>query len=132
MADLARFMRYSCFESRSNCQLSDVVRKEVFARKLLLAGRQLPPEEIQNEIRAVLKVCSGASTHPNIVKVLRHGTLPISRYVYLDLELCEFNLEWYIIKRLWRPTSEEMSKKGEDRLPQLDLTVRARYIWVIM
>jgi serine/threonine protein kinase len=108
------------------------VTEEVFARKLLLAGRQLHPKEIQNEIRAVLKVCCGETPHPNIVKVLRHGTLPITRHVYLDLELCEFNLEWYIKKRLWKPTGEELSETGSSRLPQLELLTRARYIWVIM
>ena len=109
-----------------------MVTKDVFARKLLLAGRQLPPEEIQNEIRAVRKVCSGANTPGNIVKVLGHGTLPVSRHVYIDLELCEFNLEWYTRERLWRPTRKERSKTSDDGFPQLDLMERVRFIWIIM
>ena len=106
--------------------------KEVFARKLLVAGRHLQPEEIQNEIRAVLKVCRHEATHPNIVKVLRHGTFPKSRHVFLGLELCEFNLEWYINERLWKPTTEEVLAAGPDTEPQLAFFVRARYVWAIM
>jgi serine/threonine protein kinase len=126
-------MRYATIlAALSNRQLSKSITKEVFARKLLLSARQLPPEIIDNEIRAALKVCRKDGAHPNIVTVSRHGTLPITKHVYLDLELCAFDLEWYIKERLWRPTSEELSTTVQGSLPQLDLVLRARYIWLIL
>ena len=82
-----------------------------------------------------MKVCcrkDGAQPNLNIVTVLRHGTLPITRHVYLDLELCAFDLEWYIMERLWRPTGEELSTTVQGSVPQLDLVLRARYIWFIL
>jgi serine/threonine protein kinase len=42
-------------------------------------------------------------------------------------------LEWYIKERLWRPTSEELSTAAvQGSVPQLDLVLRARYIWFIL
>jgi serine/threonine protein kinase len=51
--------------------------------------------DIKNELRAVEKLCVH-ETHPNIVKVLRHGKLPNSPYYFLDMELCGDNLETFI------------------------------------
>lgn len=107
--------------------------KEIFARNLLQPGRELTLKEIQNEIRAVEKVCLAENPHPNIVKVLRHGTFPMTRHICLDLELCEFTLECYIKERLWKPTSEEIADAaGEQGGPKLELLTRTRYIWAIM
>jgi len=52
-------------------------------------------EEIENEIRAVTKLCSG-NEHANVVAALRSGKLPGSPYYFIDMELCDFNLEIYI------------------------------------
>lgn len=51
-------------------------------------------KDIQNEIRAVDKLCS-PGTHKNIVAVLGHGQLPNMPYFYLDMELCDLDLGTY-------------------------------------
>ena len=66
---------------------------EVFARKLVPL-RSVETQTAQNEIRAIRKLCDG--THKNIIKVLDHGELVDSAYFFIDMELCDFNLDDYI------------------------------------
>jgi serine/threonine protein kinase len=54
-------------------------------------------EDVQNEIRAVEKLCK-PGTHENLVALIRHGQLPPS-YYFLDMELCDLNLEVWIGKK---------------------------------
>jgi serine/threonine protein kinase len=79
---------------------------KTFARKLLRPLGQITAADIQNEIRAVGKICT-AGAHTNIVAVLRVNKLPRSSFVYIDMELCDFNLYSYIQGTL---TSELLSK----------------------
>ena len=52
-------------------------------------------EEIDNEARAINKLCSRA--HPNVIKILDHGRFsPSAPTYFIDMELCEVNLEEYI------------------------------------
>jgi len=47
-----------------------------------------------NELRAVDKLCR--SSHPNIIEIFRHGRLRHnSVFYYIDMELCDCNLEEY-------------------------------------
>jgi len=55
----------------------------------------LSENEILNEFRAIKKLCVDHS-HKNLVAVYRYGKLPDSLYYYIDMELCELNLEEYI------------------------------------
>jgi len=51
-------------------------------------------EEIENELRAVNKLCKSA--HPNIVQVFGVGPLLRDSVVYfIDMELCDLSLERY-------------------------------------
>ena len=51
-------------------------------------------EEIDNELRAVNKLCK--SEHPNIVQVFQAGALIGDSSVYfIDMELCDFTLKQY-------------------------------------
>lgn len=56
--------------------------------------------DLLNELNALNRICT--SNHPNIVKVLRHDRLPRSSYYYIDMELCDLNLDQYIQKK-WPP-----------------------------
>ena len=82
-----------------------------------------------NEIRAVAKLCLSAGDD-HIVAVLRHGPLPNSSYVYLDMELCELNLDQYIRK--------DWDQRMRDKVPQfttrdeLGPAINAAQIWNIM
>jgi serine/threonine protein kinase len=60
--------------------------------------------DIQNELRAVDKLCT-PEIHKNVVAVFRHGKLP-PYYYYLDMELCDLNLQAYI-ERKWTSVTEE-------------------------
>src|SRR5208282_6015576 len=46
-------------------------------------------------MRAVAKLCNPGA-HENIVAVMKFGRLPNSYFYFLDMELCEQNLDAYI------------------------------------
>ena len=77
----------------------------MFARKLLRPCGDVTPELIQNEMRAVTKLCKPGS-HENIVAVFEFGKLPRSYFHFIDMELCDLNLETYIY-RDWTPYVKE-------------------------
>ena len=87
------------------------------------AGR-VRKEDIENEIRAINKLCS--IRHEHIVHVYTHGTLnPNSSYYCIDMELCSMNLEEYIQGkktaglRYWFPASTP-----EDLLNVLEIMIQ--------
>ena len=49
---------------------------------------------MKNEIRILKKIEN--HEHPNIVQILKHGSLKGSQYYYIDMELCQLNLAQYI------------------------------------
>jgi len=57
------------------------------------------------EATAIIKITKSGG-HRNIVTVFSHGALPDSIYYYIDMELCDFNLEDYILGRqsVWHDT----------------------------
>jgi serine/threonine protein kinase len=65
------------------------------ARKLLRPFGVITQEDIENEARAITKLC-GQEQHNNIVEVFQHGKLPNSPYYFIDMELCDMNLDMYI------------------------------------
>jgi serine/threonine protein kinase len=81
--------------------------------------------DIENEVRAITKLC-GHDAHPNIVEVLRLGRLVGSPYYFIDMELCDMNLENYIYS----------NSPKQESLPHFVKTapssVKASQIWNIM
>jgi serine/threonine protein kinase len=69
-------------------------RLQVFARKLIRPFATIMTEDVQNEIRAVTKLCS--QKHPNVIDVLCHDWLKGSPYYAIDMEFCELTLADYI------------------------------------
>ena|SRR5436190_6051059 len=57
-------------------------------------------EDVDNEIGAVVKLCRGKNE--NVITAFGWGQLPRSPYFFIDMELCDFNLEAYILKD-WKP-----------------------------
>ena len=98
---------------------------------MLRLGAFLKTEDIQNEIRAVEKLCSPNRAHENIVIVLRHGRLRNTPYHFFDMELCNFNLEHYI-PLLWEPSALEKINLSSIKEFTVDLSSRIKYIWAIM
>ena len=64
---------------------------------------QITIDDILNEVRAVKKLCNGDNI--NIVRVTNHGTIQRSFY-FIDMELCNHNLETYMMELQWVPTAE--------------------------
>jgi len=58
------------------------------------------PEDIANEARALVKLCGGDS-HPNLVEIFQHGWLPVSTFYFIDMELCEYDLDEYLRRGKW-------------------------------
>lgn len=49
---------------------------------------------IENELRVIIKLsCDGG--HKNIIHVLTFGNFPDDTYAFIDMDLCDFNLEQY-------------------------------------
>jgi serine/threonine protein kinase len=67
---------------------------QAFARKLLYIPR-IQPEEIEYEARAIMKIC-GKGSHSHIVEVFKLGELRNTDYYFIDMELCDLNLQEYI------------------------------------
>jgi|SRR5271169_4259328 len=57
----------------------------------------------ENEVRAITKLCK-ANSHPNVVTVFRQGEVKNSALYYIDMELCDGNLDQFI--RDHSPSSE--------------------------
>lgn len=60
-----------------------------------MTHRQTIAETIQNEVRAINKLCKPGGNR-NIVAVLRQGEVRFAAFHYIDMELCDQNLEQYI------------------------------------
>lgn len=50
---------------------------------------------IRNEARAITKLCQ-PGCHSNIVSVFRHGDVVDAPFYYIDMELCVWNLEYFM------------------------------------
>ena len=50
---------------------------------------------IRREVEAIKKLC-GLDTHRNIIQVLNHGHLSNPILYFIDMELCDLNLQDYI------------------------------------
>lgn len=54
-------------------------------------------DSIKNEARAIAKLCKPGQ-HRNIVAVFRQGEVKDTAFYYIDMELCDSNLEIFIRK----------------------------------
>lgn len=97
---------------------------QTFARKLIRPFGDVGKGHIENEVRAVTKLCKPGA-HKNIVTVFSHGPFPPS-YYFFDMELCDINLECFI-KGKWTPSIAEKLPYSTQDSPS-----RMRQIWVIM
>jgi serine/threonine protein kinase len=83
--------------TKSNNEIAKALfhsREQKFARKQIHPIFPCTREDIENEARATTKLCTGS--HENLIKVLRQGWLPDNSCYYIDMELCDYNLEEYI------------------------------------
>jgi len=73
--------------------LGHTTNHQIFARKVLKPFSMLARQDILNEFQMIEQLCK-QSSHENIVAVYRYDRL--GDWYYIDMELCEFNLEQYI------------------------------------
>src|SRR5271154_4477845 len=111
-------MRYSHFDQT-------LLTEQLIARKLIRASGN----EVLNEIRAAEKLC-GPGANRNIVPLFHHGRLANSHYYFLDMELCDLNLEDYI-QRKWPSMVKEQIELFVN-VDQLDSKSRQGQFWGIM
>jgi serine/threonine protein kinase len=52
-------------------------------------------QDIENEVKAITNICASRG-HNHVIEFITHGPLPASDYYYIDMELCDFNLDKYI------------------------------------
>ena len=71
-----------------------ILNVQLFARKLVRPFTVFTESDLRNELRALDKICT--RDNPHIVNVLRHGPLPFSTFYYIDMQLCDINLNDYI------------------------------------
>jgi serine/threonine protein kinase len=76
---------------------------QLFARKIIRkfggpSHQRDIQESFDNEVKAMKKLCQPGAC-PNIVAVLRQGEAHDAPFLYIDMELCEGNLETYMQER---------------------------------
>jgi serine/threonine protein kinase len=63
-----------------------------------LNGRDEIKQSFENEVRAISKLCKETG-HPHIVSVFRQGEVKDSALYYIDMELCNGNLDLFMRDR---------------------------------
>jgi serine/threonine protein kinase len=66
-----------------------------FARKLIRPFGSVTREDVETEVKAITEILAGGG-HKHVIKFFDHGPLRASDYYYIDMELCDFNLDKYI------------------------------------
>jgi serine/threonine protein kinase len=80
--------------------------------------------DVLREAHAVDKL-SKHGTCEHLVRVIKHAWLPESPYYYIDMELCEFSLDQYILSK--SPLTYDLS----DNSRRLGLVFKERGIWSV-
>jgi len=112
------------FSYQRICETND---SQVVARKIIRLVGYITEDDINNEMRAVAKLCMTANTHKNIVSVFDYGRLQGFNY-FIDMELCDMNLQQWI-DRTWH---EDTAKKLPHLTIELPPRMRIGQIWDIM
>jgi serine/threonine protein kinase len=84
-------------------------KQQAIARKIIRPLANYEEADIQNETRIVETLGMGEG-HKNIVQVFSHGRLPKTPCYYIDMELCDFTLNNYIL--------EDWEKNQRDKIPE--------------
>ena len=101
----------------------------MFARKVIRQFGSIQFPQIHREFNSVRKLCI-PKAHQNIVVVFETGRLPDSWYWYIDMEICDFNLQTYILRQ-WTAELEALvpSFVAVDKSP---ISVKIHQIVVVM
>lgn len=70
----------------------------MYARKLIRSFANVKSNRVENEARAIAKLC--VHQHKNIIHVFVHGKVPGFPYYFIDMELCDIDLASYLDDKL--------------------------------
>lgn len=87
---------------------------------------RIPKDEIEQEIKALKKLCR--TGHRNLVSVLSLGELPNSYLFFIDMELCQLSLQDYLYDPSTSKTDQPVPRFITDAPPPF----RAQQIWQII
>lgn len=90
----------------------------MFARKLIRPFSTIAIEDVENEVRALTKLC--VKGHLNIVQVRSHDWLSGSPYYAIDMEYCELTLAEYIQEKR-NPANDRRANSYEKVLKWRDI-----------
>jgi len=102
-----------------------------FARKLIRPFGSVTAEDIQKEVKAITDICASGG-HKNVIRFIDHGPLRASDYYYIDMEICQCNLDRYI----YTP-SRPLFRFYQDLVPTYSKEWKSvrehrKNVWVIM
>ena len=66
-----------------------------FARKLIRPFGFLTEKDVSTELQMIKFLLE--KSNPHIIRILDYGKLEVSRYYYIDMDLCAINLEQYML-----------------------------------
>ena len=99
---------------------------KAFARKVIPLNRNDSIVAVENEARAITKLCKPPA-HENVVAVLRHGYLQDQLHCFFDMELCRIDLGTYI-QRKWTPTMQRSLRHLTSPLAPKNRVRNAMYV----
>ena len=82
---------------------------------------------VEHEGRIIKKICEQGA-HSNIVAVLKLGELRNTSYYFIDMELCDLNLDDYIHRKIPLSPCDSLPYFISNALP----SIKAQQIWNIM
>ena len=89
---------------------------KTFARKVIRVLGAVTTDDVENEIRALKKLCQ--NRHPNIVQVSEYGELnPDSAIYFIDMELCDISLGNYLLGQELKDVVGWATVREEDEVP---------------
>jgi len=89
---------------------------KAFARKVIRAFGAVTKDDVDNELRALKKLCQ--NQHPNIVQVFDYGELnPDSAVHFIDMELCDISLGHYLDGQELKDGVSWATVKEQDDVP---------------
>jgi serine/threonine protein kinase len=93
----------------------------------LLYVPRIEEKDIAREADAIRKICANGA-HLHIVAVLKLGKLRDTPYHFIDMELCDLNLEKYI----YRPTPPNPLESVPYFIKTASPPLKAQQIWNVM
>jgi serine/threonine protein kinase len=98
------------------CEQPRKPKSQAFVRKLIRVGELISLHDIKNAMRQIDNL-RDKDTQKNLVTVIKYSRLPqASAFYFIDMELCSYNLETFILDRKDVPLSVSSRNIESDKL----------------